>query len=70
MNARDRGRLGYRAVFGAGFIAFGIVLVYRVAIHPAPFAAKIIGMGFAVALLALGCVRVATWWRYRNEGAG
>ncbi|MGD0052764.1 MAG: hypothetical protein ABSD03_13265 [Vulcanimicrobiaceae bacterium] len=58
-----------RALFGVGFTILGAVMVWRVAIAPAPLSGKLIGGLLGLALLALGVTRVAQFVRWRR-GSG
>lgn len=58
--------LGYRAMFGVGFLALGGVTLWRILITPAPGANKTLGMLLAVAMIGLGITRIAQYVRARN----
>jgi hypothetical protein len=51
----------YRAVFGLGFVVLGIVTAVRIGMVNAPPSNKVLGVMFAVVLVALGGVRI---WQY------
>jgi hypothetical protein len=58
--------LGYRAMFGVGFLALGGVTLWRILITPAPGANKTLGTLLAVAMIGLGITRIAQYVRARN----
>ncbi len=58
--------LGYRAMFGVGFLALGGVTLWRILITPAPGANKTLGLLLAVAMIGLGITRIAQYVRARN----
>jgi hypothetical protein len=60
----------YRAAFGLGFIVFGIVVLWRLLIQPAPAANKGLGVVLAIAMIGLGVARVAMYLKARREGLG
>jgi hypothetical protein len=60
--------LRYRAAFGAGFIALGVVMLWRIVALPAPAANKLLGVLLAVVLIGLGATRIALYLRARREG--
>jgi hypothetical protein len=62
--------LRYRAAFGAGFIALGCVVLWRILMQPAPAANKGLGVVLALAMIGLGVARVATYVKARREGLG
>lgn len=62
--------LRYRAAFGAGFIALGGVVLWRILLQPAPAANKTLGVFLAIAMMALGVARVMTYVKARREGQG
>ncbi len=59
--------LRYRALFGLGFIVLGALMIVRVAVAAAPPSSKILGLLLGVAVLALGIVRVRTFWKSWRE---
>jgi hypothetical protein len=69
MRVNQTAILRMRAAFGFGFAALGAVMVWRVAIAPAPLSGKLIGGLLGLALLALGLTRIAQFVRWRR-GAG
>jgi hypothetical protein len=58
--------LGYRALFGVGFIALGALTLWRILVTPAPGANKSLGVLLAVALVGLGITRIVQYLRGRN----
>ena len=60
-------RLRYKAIFGLAYVGFGLLAAYRVFFWPAPLSAKGIGLAFAVALVALGVVRIRAFARARAD---
>ncbi|MDB5043404.1 MAG: hypothetical protein JWN27_4130 [Candidatus Eremiobacteraeota bacterium] len=58
----------FRAMFGLGFIALGVVTLWRVATAPAPTNSKIIGVVLALGLIGLGVVRLVQYARIRAAG--
>jgi hypothetical protein len=69
MRVNQTAILRMRAAFGLGFTALGAVMVWRVAMAPAPVSGKLIGGLLGLALLALGLTRIAQFLRWRR-GAG
>jgi hypothetical protein len=61
--------LGYRALFGAGFVALGGVTLWRILIAPAPPANKTLGVVLAVVMIGLGITRIAQYARGRGTTA-
>jgi hypothetical protein len=57
----------YRAVFGFGFLVLGAVTLYRVGVVDAPFANKVLGGLLALAMIALGVVRLVQYARWKRE---
>ncbi|HEX3469351.1 MAG TPA: hypothetical protein VHT05_14820 [Candidatus Elarobacter sp.] len=55
-----------RALFGLAFIALGGVSAFRVLFKPAPPSYKVLGLTLAVVMVALGCVRIGQYLRWRN----
>ena len=65
----DRGVvLGYRAVFGVGFVVLGGATLWRVLATPAPAANKALGALLALAMVGLGAARIAQYVRARRAG--
>ena len=60
--------LRYRALFGAGFLVLGIIVLVRVVTAPAPPSSKVLGGAFALATIALGTVRLVTFAKARGVG--
>jgi hypothetical protein len=60
----------YRAAFGVGFIAFGLVVLWRIIMQPAPATNKGLGVVLAIAMIGLGIARVAMYVKARREGLG
>jgi hypothetical protein len=60
--------LGYRAVFGAGFVVLGAATLWRVLATPAAAANKTLGVLLALALVGLGVTRIAQYARARRAG--
>ncbi len=58
----------FRAMFGLGFIALGVVTLWRVAAAPAPTNSKIIGVILALGLIGLGVARIVQYARIRAAG--
>ena len=58
--------LGYRALFGVGFVALGALTLWRILITPAPGANKSLGVLLAVVLIGLGITRIVQYVRGRN----
>ena len=63
MRIDRRAMYGYRAAFGAGFIVLGIVTLWRIARVDAPAGNKVLGVMLAVAMIALGVVRLVQFAR-------
>lgn len=61
--------LGYRALFGIGFVALGALTLWRILITPAPGANKSLGVLLAVVLIGLGITRIVQYVRGRNPAA-
>lgn len=57
----------YRALFGLGFVVLGIVTAVRIGMVDAPASNKVLGVMFAIVLVALGGVRVWQYLRIRRE---
>ena len=55
-----------RALFGVGFIVFGLVMAASVAVVNAPSGKKTVGFLFAVVMIALGGVRIGQYVRARR----
>ena len=51
-----------RAVIGAGFAVIGLVIGGELLAKPAPFNQKFLGLAFCAVMIALGIVRVRTYW--------
>ncbi|HTJ25881.1 MAG TPA: hypothetical protein VMA36_06940 [Candidatus Limnocylindria bacterium] len=60
--------LRYRAAFGVGFLALGLVMLWRILAQPAPPASKMLGALLAVVLMGLGATRIVLYLRARREG--
>ena len=60
----------FRAIFGLGYVLFGALALWRVFTAPAPPNAKLLGLLFALALIALGVVRLAAFAKARREEGG
>ena len=60
-------RLRYKAIFGLAYVGFGLVAGWRVFYWPAPASAKLVGLAFSAALIALGAVRIRAFARARDE---
>lgn len=60
----------YRAAFGVGFIALGLVVLWRIIVQPAPAANKGLGVVLALAMIGLGVARIMTYLKARREGQG
>ena len=58
--------LGYRALFGIGFVALGGVTLWRILITPAPGTNKTLGTLLALAMIGLGTARIVQYVRARN----
>jgi hypothetical protein len=58
--------LGYRALFGVGFVALGGVTLWRILVTPAPGANKTLGLLLATAMIGLGVARIVQYVRARN----
>ncbi len=58
--------LGYRALFGVGFVALGALTLWRILVTPAPGANKSLGVLLAVVLIGLGITRIVQYVRGRN----
>ena len=56
MNTLNLARI--RAMIGSAFALLGIVIAVQLLLKPEPFNQKIMGLGFALVLIALGVVRV------------
>lgn len=61
--------LGYRALFGVGFVALGALTLWRILVTPAPGANKSLGVLLAVVLIGLGITRIVQYVRGRNTAA-
>jgi hypothetical protein len=61
---------GYRATFGLGFIVLGALTLWRVATVPVPPGNKVVGVVLAVAMIALGAVRIVQYVRVRRRIGG
>ena len=61
--------LGYRALFGVGFVALGGVTLWRILVTPAPGANKTLGVLLAVVMIGLGITRIAQYARGRRSTA-
>lgn len=55
-----------RAVIGAAFAVVGLVIGGELLAKPAPFNQKLLGLAFAAVMVALGVVRVRTYWMMRR----
>ncbi len=61
--------LGYRALFGVGFIALGGATLWRILSAPAPGGKKTLGVALSVVLIGLGITRIAQYARARGTTA-
>jgi hypothetical protein len=55
-----------RAIIGAAFAVLGAAIAVRLLLTPEPFQQKILGLGFALVLIALGVVRVRGYLALRR----
>ncbi len=55
-----------RAIIGAAFAVLGAAIAVRLLLNPEPFGQKILGLGFALVLIALGVVRVRGYLALRR----
>jgi hypothetical protein len=55
-----------RAVIGAGFAVIGLVIGAELIAKPAPLNQKMLGLAFSAVMVALGVVRVRTYWLMRK----
>ena len=70
MGSRQPTLYGYRATFGLGFIVLGVLTLWRVATVPVPPGNKVVGVVLAVAMIALGAVRIVQYVRARRRIGG
>ena len=56
-----------RAALGVVFTLLGIGIGVEILFRPAPVNQKLLGLAFAVVLVALGVVRVRAYLKLRNE---
>jgi hypothetical protein len=47
-----------RAIIGTAFALLGVGIAVQLLLRPEPFKQKLLGLGFAIVLIALGVVRV------------
>ena len=55
-----------RAVIGAGFAVIGLVIGAELLAKPVPLNQKFLGLAFSAVMIALGIVRVRTYWMLRK----
>lgn len=58
----------YKAIFGAAYVAFGALVLWRVGSAPSPAGAKLMGLAFGAALAGLGIVRIRAYLIARQAG--
>ncbi len=68
MRTNQTAVLRFRAVFGLGFLLLGLVMAWRVGFAAAPAQNKLIGIVFALVMIALGVVRIRDYARARGGG--
>ena len=56
-----------RAAIGVAFAIVGVVIMGELLVKPAPFNQKLLGLAFAVVLVALGIVRVRAYLAARRS---
>ena len=57
-----------RAIIGAAFALLGVGIAVQLLLRPEPPKQKLLGLGFALVLIALGAVRVRGYLALRKSG--
>ena len=57
-----------RAIIGAAFALLGAGIAVQLLLRPEPLKQKLLGLGFALVLIALGVVRVRGYLALRRSG--